>query len=171
VELVPDPGGPTRDSWRSHAACLRSMPLDATHLLVLQDDAMPQPGMRRRLEDAAREHPERILLGFVPGFPHIRRLLGEAHGRGQDHVPFRVQAYLPLVCVLYPAAVVSDLLRWAGERHRRQSDDSLAAEYARRRRMSPLALVPCCCDHDQTVPSVVRGRPVRPGGHRAAALL
>lgn len=173
VQVVadPDPDG-KRETWPVHSACVRSLSAAAETLVVLQDDALPQPGFSTRLSTVVERWPEQILLGFVPGFPRERRLAQQTLAAGGDHFRFQVQSYLPLVCVVYPAAVANGLLVWADAQPRAsmRADDSLVAEYARRRRLRPIALAPCLVDHDATVATLGRQQR-RDGPHRRAALL
>lgn len=142
-----------------------------THLCVIQDDAIPQPGFADRLQAAVDARPESLLLGFVPGFAHFRVEMIRAQKAGRDTIPFRVGSFVPTVCIVYPRDVAHDLLRWAGGRPRpmQGADDGIVALYARKRRLHPIALAPCLVDHDDTVKSI--GRDMKPGRHRRAALL
>jgi hypothetical protein len=170
VQVVADPGGhPPHSPWRTHRLCLASMPANATHLLVLQDDAIPQPDFLPRLEQALADHPEQIICLFVPGFPREKRLMGLAAEAGARYMQFRPSGWLPLVAVVYPREVVAALLAWTANPRVRGADDAIVARFCRVRRLSPMVLVPCAVDHDESVPRV--GYAVRRGLHRRAALL
>lgn len=176
VVADPQPSGPT-DSWRSHRACLASISPAASHLLVLQDDALPQPDFAARLVATIAEHPAAVLVHFVPGFPYLRRQMQQARDAGSSLTVMRVGAFVPAVAISYPRALVLDLLDWADkrwtERQKRQlrgADDGVIAMYCRHHRVQPLLLVPSTVEHDDAVDSVGKHQR-RTGPHRRAALL
>ena len=177
VQIVTDPephGAP--DTWRVFRRCLESMPVEATHLLTVQDDALPRTDFACRLHAEIEAHPESVLLPFTPGFRWLRRNMLEAQRTGTTVARFPVGAFVPLVAACFPRAVVTGLLDWAdngkADRYRRPikgADDGVVAWYCRLRRIYPLMLVPSICDHDDEVPSV--GKNARQGPHRRAAML
>jgi hypothetical protein len=177
VQVVPDPGATDKtNAWRSHHAVLQAMPEHATHLLCLQDDALPVAGFSEKVLGVLLRHPESVLLAFVPGFARERRLMGMAKTARQDICPFVIGAYVPTVAIVYPRDVVNGLLAWAEGTRRdgvrrpiRGADDGIVALYCRKQRIRPLALVPCLVEHDETVEPV--GKTARSGPHRRAALL
>jgi GR25 family glycosyltransferase involved in LPS biosynthesis len=165
----PEPGGP-RNAWRSHRACLEATPAGATHLLVLQDDALPGEGFHDAIMEAISERPESVLLPFVQGFNYLRKQMREARTAGETFMRFHPRSFCPVVAIVYPATVASDLLAWAERTgHRRGADDGIVAFYCKARRIVPAAMVPCICDHDEDIQSVGSG--IRRGQHRRAALL
>ncbi len=175
VVADPDPTGRS-DTWRTHRACLEAMPAAASHLLVMQDDALPRDGFAEKIAYGIAVHPESVLLAFVPGFSRERVALMKAHAAKERYVLFRVAAFVPTVAIVYPRAVVDGLLAWVDsrvkDRYRRPmqgADDGIVANFFRLTRIHPLALVPCAVEHDETVPSV--GKSARTGPHRRAALL
>lgn len=172
MKVVPDPEpqGKT-NAWRAHEAVLRSMPDEASHLLVLQDDALPVESFMQRLTKAVEQRPESVLLAFVPGFARERRIMALAKTARHDIAPFVIGAYVPTVAIVYPRDVVTGVLAWADASpgRMRGADDGMLALYCRRRRIRPLALVPCLVEHDETVEPV--GKTARSGPHRRAALL
>lgn len=178
VAVVPDPEPEMagKDAWRSHRACLDTMPRTASHLFVLQDDALPVETFHVKAMAAIERHPESVLLAFVPGFAREMRHMRQAQAAGADTLRFFVGAYVPTVAICYPRAVVDDLLDWSerprSDRYRRPmrgADDGIVATYCRMRRIFPLALVPSIVEHDESLVSVGRGQ--RRGRHRRAALL
>lgn len=182
VQVIPDPDpdGPM-DSWRTYRRCLESLPPGASHLVILQDDALPVPGFSEKLVAAIDAHPTAPLLLFVPGFGFIRKAFADAQRAGAAWTHFRVGAFVAVVATAYPRGFVEGLLDWADNgrvrpghaplrRPLRGADDGIIALYCRARRIRPIALVPCIVDHDESVASI--GRPQRRGGpHRRAALI
>lgn len=130
------------------------MPDDATHLLCIQDDALPQERFHGKTVEAIADYPENIVCLFVPGFPRERRRMEMARAAGQRYIQFRASAYLPLVATVYPAEVAHGLLAWSDNPRLRGADDSIAARYCRFRRLFPVATVPCLVEHDDTVERV-----------------
>lgn len=175
IQVIADPGGSHTDAWRSHRACLNTLPADATHMLVVQDDALPVRDFKTKLERAIVERPNSVLLVFTPGFGRERKAMAEATRARRAFWPFTPQAYVPTVCIAYPRQFVEDILAWAehGRGRRdvpmRGADDGIVSRFCRHRRLFPLMLVPSICDHDQTVTPIGKGQ--RSGPHRRAAML
>ena len=173
VRVIPDPAPAAPPSaWRAHRACLEAMTDHASHLLVLQDDAIPVPSFLPRMKEGIAARPESILLAFVPGFKNYVVEFMKAKQDGRTLIPFLVRAIVPVVAILYPADVVRGLIHWTDENFRRVSgaDDGVVATYCRKRKLQPYAFVPSLCDHNQTIPKVGQTH-VRSGTHRRAALL
>ena len=176
VQVVMD-AGESLDTWRAHRACLEAMPDDVSHLLVLQDDALPcQQIAVRLLADIQQKHDDLLCL-FAPGFGFIRRRMLDAQQRGERFVLLPQTAFVPLVAVVYPRAVVERLLAWsdgegwpaASSRILRGSDDGIVASFCRSARIHAWATVPCLVEHGD---GVSIARPSHRGGlHRKAALL
>lgn len=172
VAVIPDPepNAPPH-AWRTHQQCLVSIPDEATHLLVLQDDALPTSGFAVSLTEGVKTFPETLLLPFVPGFNVHRVAFARARSAGQTFLPFAVRSFVPVVAILYPAAVALGLLQWSEQMPGlRGADDGIVAQYCRKFNVQPRAFVPCICDHDHTVLTIGKGHP-RNGPHRRAALL
>lgn len=149
----------------------------ASHLLVLQEDALPVADFTEKFASALIEQPEAVIALFVPGFAYLTKQMEQAKAAGLRFTPMRVGAFIPCVGILYPAALVADILDWvdhgAGDRQRRQfrgADDGIIAQWARHRRIQPLLLVPSIVDHDPTIGSIGKMHR-RVGPHRSAAML
>lgn len=174
VASVEDPGGETADTWRAHAAVLRSMPAEATHLLALQDDAIACDRFHVHVEDLAATAPDRIVALFTPGFSHLTRRVQAARMSGERLIRFPVGAFVPLVGILYPAAEVEGLLSfasgeaWPRARRVARADDGVVAEYVRTFRLEVLATVPSLVEHRSDLVSITRPGH-RDGAHRRAA--
>lgn len=169
MRVIPDPGGRIADPWRSHRACLEAMPEGADGLLVIQDDALPVADFLLKSEESVSERRESIICLFSPGFRPITLAMQKAHQRGERYAELPRLAFVPVVCIWYPVAVVIDLLAWAAKKRCIGADDGIVARYVRERRLTPLLTVPCLVDHDDQLPSVRGG--TRRGAHRRAALL
>jgi hypothetical protein len=175
VQVVEDPGGERPDTWRTHRACLDAMPARASHLLVLQDDAIVCGRFAARLREAVRAHPEQLLALFVPGFPFLARRLEQQRGRGEPFATLLPAAFVPLVALVYPRHHVEALRAyvdgssWPRAHRMGTADDAVVAGYVRANRLSVIATVPSLVDHDDSVPSISKPSH-RAGPHRRAAI-
>lgn len=172
VQVATDPGGPKPSSWRTHRLCLESVPDDATHLLAIQDDAIPCDGFAEKALAAIEQHPARIVVFFVPGFGHLTRRMQLARRQKLAFVDLLGGSFVPVVCLAYPADVAREIPGFADARRMPvgRADDAVVGTYARAHRQFPVATVPSLVEHDDTVPSAM-GMKTRPGQrHRVAAL-
>lgn len=170
-----DPGGDAPDTWRTHRACLEAMPEPATHLLVIQDDAVPCEAFTARATAAVDQHPEALVALFVPGFPFMARRLVQARDLGESSAVLPVAAFTPVVAIVYPRLHVDGLLaftdraRWPHARQIGTADDAIVAGYVRANRIDVIATVPSLVDHRDDIPSISKVSH-RPGKQRRAAL-
>jgi hypothetical protein len=172
VQVITDPGGPKPSSWRTHRLCLESLPDAATHLLLIQDDAIPCADFADKALAAIEQHPTRIIVFFVPGFGHLTRRIEIARRKSLAFVDLPGGSFVPVVCIAYPAEIACAIPAFADARRMpvSRADDAVVGTYARAHRLFPLATVPSLVDHDDTVPSAM-GMRTRPGQkHRVAAL-
>jgi hypothetical protein len=161
VVTDPDSVAGLPDPWRCYLACLRALPLGATHLVIVQDDALPCPDFHLRVESLLEEKPDRIVCLFVSQAPNVRVAMLRALKNGQAWARLNPQGFTPVVCSVLPREVVEGLTEWADalppNRHRR-SDDFMLSQYAREKRLEVWACVPSICDHDDSVPSLIGAR-------------
>jgi hypothetical protein len=175
VEVVTDPGGKRPDPWRCYRLCLRAMPDRATHLLVIQDDALPVDEFADRCRRAVEARPRDMLALFVPGFGFMLRRLRADAKDGEPFVPLPRAAFVPVVALVIPRLHVEGLLAftdpesWPTPRLG-TADDAILEAYRRQAKAQIMATVPCLVDHDDGVPSIAKPAH-RPGPHRRAALL
>jgi hypothetical protein len=151
------------------------MPEDASHMLVLQDDARLCERFATRVIEAIEEKPDAILVAFTPGFPFMARRLQQHHAKGEAFAVLPPAAFTPVVAIVYPRTHVEGLIahtdgsRWPRARQLGTADDAIVAGYVRGLRLSVFATVPSLVDHRDEVPSV--SKPSHRGGrHRRAAL-
>ena len=178
VEVIPDPEpNGILDAWRAHRACLESISEGATHMLLLQDDALPVQRFGSYLCDAVEQEPKAVLCAFAPGFKYIALEMTRATRARVSFAPLRVGAFVPCVAIVYPREFIVGLLDWIDHRSSdrqktrlRGADDGVLAIYCRQKRIEPLLIVPSIVEHDETLQSVGKTHR-RPGPHRRAALL
>jgi hypothetical protein len=158
--VIPD-DGPPPDPWRGHRKCLAAISdrPEITHLVVVQDDAIPCDEFECELHCAIEAQPDATLMLFLAAQP--RMTAHAARLAWQDGEPFALKAqrdYCPAVGISYPAAHVADILEWnAADTARRQSrsDDYMLGRWHRERNPRILVTVPSLIQHPDDVPSVV----------------
>lgn len=164
VEVVadPDPDG-VPSPWRTYRECLRRTPNNATHRLIIQDDAVPCVGFSTAVHKALAARPDKPVAFFVCDnlLDSAVAILkaAKAKRRWVDLSPFA--AAFPCVAASWPTDLVWPLLQWAeakgfDERHR--SDDAILEGFLRSRRIWPLATVPPLVQHPDVVPSLNQRR-------------
>ncbi len=156
--VIIDPGGPRLETWRSHRACLESIPDDATHLLCLQDDSLPCDGFADHALAAIEAKPDRVIALFLPGIGHVARQVLVARKRRERWLEMGASSFVPLVAVVYPAAVARAIPGYARRRRMDigRADDAVVATYCRAHRVSAVATLPCLVEHRNDVPSAMR---------------
>lgn len=175
VQVVEDPGGPKPDTWRTHRACLEAMPAEATHLIVVQDDAIPCRDFATRAWGALTLKPDAIVVFFTPGFPFMLRRFEQHRRKGDVFAVLPPAAFTPVVALAYPRAHVDGLLShtdpalWSPAKRQRlgTADDAILAGYVRSNRITVLATLPCLVDHRDDVASISKPSH-RSGAHRRA---
>lgn len=162
VVLDPDPDNPIASPWRTYRRCLESAPVKATHLLVIQDDAIVCEGFRDVVEAVVSARPDRLIVLCVCGNPGRHRLAVQtACQRGESWVDLENAHWLPVVATVWPVETARDLLVWVDEQAYPSAfiaDDEICGRYIRARRIVPCATVPSLVDHADLVPSIISRR-------------
>ncbi len=170
-QVILDPGGRIRSTWRCHRLCLEAIPDNATHLLVMQDDARPCDGFAAAVHAAILERPSRIICLFLPGAGPLLRRVTLARKNRERWIEFPSISYIPLVAVVYPADVARQIPPFADAKKIPvgRTDDAVVAMFARAHRLAACAPLPSLVEHLDSVPSVM-GMPSGNGAsHRRAA--
>lgn len=150
------------------------MPQDATHLLIVQDDALLCDDFARRALEAVTARPDALLALFTPGFPFMARRIEQQRRLGEAFAVLPPAAFTPLVAQIYPRAHVDGLLaysdgsRWPRATRMGTADDAIVAGYVRANRLAVVATVPSLVEHMDEVPSIAKPSH-RQGKHRRAA--
>ncbi len=169
--MILDPGGRIRSTWRTHRLCLESTPDDATHLLVLQDDACPCDGFAEAVHDAIEQRRDRIVCLFIPGAAPILRRINLARSKRQRWFEMPSLTYVPTVAIVYPAEVARQIPVFADSKRIPvgRCDDAVISMFARAHRLTACAPLPSLVEHLDDVPSLC-GMPSGSGlPHRRAA--
>lgn len=160
AQVVPDPEpeSPIRSPWRTYLACLRVLDPDASHLLILQDDAELCRDFAATVELVVAARPDRPICLFVPGVGLMAREVLEACRRGSHWFELNNREWLPTVCVAWPRAHVEKILAFA-ERRRfppaKTADDGNLAKWMLEEHIVVYATVPSLVNHPDMEPSLV----------------
>ena len=159
IEHVSDPPSP----WDGYKLCLSDLP-DCSHLLVLQDDAVPCPNFIPALERiaAANDVPVCLFLARLP-----RRTSSDATKAlkaNRRYVPLFIRDFVPVVAVLWPRAKAQEFMAWAvnaklpGQPNPR-SDDAVVGRWMMVTRQEIRATCPSLVEHPDMESSVIGRQP------------
>jgi hypothetical protein len=173
VEVVEHSSVPP-DPWAGYQKCLSQLP-HCSHLLVIQDDALPAYGFAEVLPQiAARETVRPVCLWMSAAPAAAAARARRAHGR-QRYVPLGPAPFVPLVAVLWPIRAASMFAGWAEHAARlTRADDSNVARWAKQQKIEFMVCVPSIVEHDDSTDSVKGGHHKPSYGRdrtRVAALL
>jgi len=160
AQAVADPGAsePRRSPWRCYRACLQALEPGASHLLVVQDDAILCRDFAQAIPLLAAARPDDPLCLFVPGVGANQRRVLQACASGALWAELDPLAWVPCVAVLWPRAQAEALLAFAEQKRypeSRSADDAIVGDFSRETRTRFLAPVPSLCDHDDSQRSLV----------------
>lgn len=152
-----------RNPWETYRGCLRTtelwQPGEATHLLVMQDDALPVERFHERLAPLVAGRANDVLCLYVPQHPpYMGRAIHAAYGKGEAYAELPNGMFCPLVAAVWPLALVQDVLGWwqaRPNRRPRRCDDALVAEWLRSRKRAAFGVVPSLVEHDEMVRSTL----------------
>jgi hypothetical protein len=142
------------DPWAGYRKCLTDLP-DCSHLLVIQDDAMPVPGFVEVLPQIAQDRPVCLWMGAIPASAagRARRAMAK-----QRYIPLGPAAFVPLVAVLWPRETLEAFSQWTKSASRlTRADDGNVARWARSQRIEFMVTVPSIVEHDDFTPTVKGG--------------
>lgn len=152
----PDPGA-------NYRQCLADIPAEYSHVLIVQDDAIPAPGFPEAVEKIAARWPDAPVCLFMGAFPsntaaRIRRSKPDVR-----YVPLGPSSFMPLVCVLWPTYLAKHFYRWSATAARMtRADDGNAARWVRYTKQQVMVAVPSIVQHNDGEPSVKGGRAHKP---------
>lgn len=161
VVTDPEPDHPVSNPWRCYRECILSIPDDATHALIVQDDAIPHPDFPVVVERCVSARPDRIVCYFVASHPvrGARQMLA-AYGAGAPWAEMFSSEFLPVIATSWPAPLAREFLAWA-DAHTRQgsrSDDGVAGRFIRSRAIRPIATIPSLVQHPDVERSLIGKR-------------
>ena len=152
-----------RDPWANYRQCLDYRG-DASHILIVQDDAIPCEGFAAAVGQVAERWPDTPVCLFLGAFPastaaRVRRAKPDVR-----YVALGPSSFVPLVCVLWPTHVARSFHAWSSAaRGMTRADDGNAARWMKATRTQIMVSVPSLVEHDDYTPSVKGGRDHVPG--------
>jgi len=159
--ITDDPSEEGKRPMRGYLRCLQDIPSDATHVCVLQDDAVPCREAASRIGEAVDERPGDMVSLFVGGLPSRTRkdFLG-ALTRGERWTPVYFREIHHVVALVWPVQQLTDFLAWYATAKipipvPHSSDDAVVGYWARTQRKYFFATVPCLVEHPDDLPSTV----------------
>lgn len=183
--VAADPGWQERkrSNWRSYQHALRvglapgatnqeDTPAP-THIMVVQDDAIPCRDFAAGALAALAAKPDDVVAFFATGDRKLLHPIERAAAAGHNWLLLpntrASKLWLPAVCTAYPVAVAERLLEWAQQDHRARVhpwDDAMLGRFLRHDHLDAWVTIPNLVDHDDRVVSIVRqyagkGRPDR----------
>jgi hypothetical protein len=149
-----------RDPWATYQQCLTvGADADFTHLLVIQDDALPVARFGERVAAAVAERPGELLCLYVPERPaYMGRAMQVAHQMGERFATIPGGMFTPLVAAVWPVWLAAECLAWVEATptsRSRRCDDAPVARFLRTKRYRPLGVVPSLVEHDELTPSTL----------------
>jgi hypothetical protein len=162
----PEPNKPTTNSWATYRLCLDQAPDDG-HLLVVQDDIEPCPGMVAACEPIIEQHPDSVIClwhGSQPTRSAI--ILRAARHAGYRYARIKPQPWTPLVAAIWPTPLARRLGAWYDQQaatplmRKLRADDAVVARFLHQERAQIFATIPSTCEHPDTdsIRKRVRGR-------------
>jgi len=148
---------------RNYLRCLAD-PGDATHLCVLQDDAVVCADFHNRLVEAVEDKPDDLISLFVASLPYKTRIdFLRALKRRERWSPVYMNGITHVVGMVWPVAAAEAFVEWfppakpiPGTRAPYRSDDMVVGYWARITKRQIWATVPCLVEHPDDVPSVAQ---------------
>lgn len=170
VEVVTDHEAKTDPNpLRNYLRCLADIPNGATHVCVLQDDALPCAGFGMKMNDAVAERPHDVLSFFVGGLPGPSlKAFRNAQMKGERWALLpRPTKIVHVVALVWPRQVAAEFLAWYEKEKDRiphpqphLSDDMVVSYWVKTAPSRPevWATVPCLVEHPDDLVSVAQRR-------------
>lgn len=157
-----DPPNP----WAGYQRALRSgLETTATHVLVIQEDAIVSRNFSRALlliANAKPDHPVSLFLSWLP--PAVAKDAREAMIRRERYLRHRPAKFCSVVAVLWPVDAARRFLEWTssgvklpGHPGNVRSDDACLGDWIRRQQETVWVTLPSLVEHPDMVASV-KGR-------------
>jgi hypothetical protein len=153
--------------------CLSDLP-SVSHVLVIQDDALPCVNFAEAVQQIARSNPDVPVCLFLGAYPASTAVLARrAMMRKQCYTRLGSSSFIPLVACLWPKAKAEEFLEWSRHNKTTRADDGNAARWMRQTKQTVRVTVPSLVEHNDYTPSVKGGRQHKPGAEswRRALLL
>lgn len=145
------------DPWAGYKQCLTNLP-DCSHVVVVQDDALPVPGFAEALPLIAAANPDVPVCLWMSAIPaNAAGRARRAAGR-KTYIPLGPAPFVPLVAVLWPRRAATDFMEWTNTASRlTRADDGNVGRWMRQTKQEFLVTVPSIVEHNDFTPSVKGG--------------
>ena len=175
----PAPEDPVKSPWRTYRHCIETAAPDASHLIVIQDDATACDGFMPAARAAIAARPDRVIVFCVTDAPPWNRIaIQKALERGSPWAELKYADFLPVIAVAWPASLARELVAWVDKQDYPPAsssfcsslaswfadDAAMAGRFLLDRGIVPLATVPSLVDHDditQSLHCLASGAPAR----------
>jgi hypothetical protein len=166
AEVVFDAGGSKPSALRGHVAALRHATdtyLGTTHILVLQEDAIPCPGFPATLLDVVAARPDSLISLYI-GTHHGGQAAYRRRMRScQRFSPLPLNHFVPTVGIVWPAMYAKVFCNWVGQVEDTKYDDEAIRVWRQRLHrqgveIDAVASIPSLVKHDNDLPSVIGHR-------------
>jgi len=150
--------------WDGYRVCLSDLP-DCSHLLVIQDDAVPCRNFGSAVEQIAARHPSTPVCLFLARLPRrTSRDATLALKAGQRYVPLFIRDFCPVVAMLWPKEKAEEFMFWARDARlpgqpNPRSDDAVVGRWMLMTKQTILVTVPSLVQHPDMEPSLIGRRP------------
>jgi hypothetical protein len=169
VVTDPDPDSRLVSPFRCYMECLARIPDDATHHLIVQDDALPCSNFRTRAEARISEHPDVLMPLFVAKAGENGRVYHKAADRGEKGVWLPPTTWCPTVALCWPVEQARAYREFAVAKWgpRQQGDDSPVGIWRARTKARAWAPIPSLVEHPDVEPSLFRKGKAHAGRNKA----
>jgi hypothetical protein len=167
-----DPTPEERPSaWRTYRHALETAPPDATHRLIVQDDAAVCQHFEQAAQSAvAATQPGSLLCLFVPGALHAHTSAIDAACMSDRTIALLPPgSWVPVVATCWPTEAIPAALEWVdaqGWPEGFNADDEIVGRLTRALALPVHATVPSLVDHPDDVVSIVGSRTPMFGANR-----
>jgi hypothetical protein len=146
------------DPWAGYKQCLKDIP-ECSHLLIIQDDALPCVNFPAAVGQVAERHPHTPVCLFLGGAPASTAAQARrAWNKNRRYTPLLNSTFVPLVAVLWPREKAEAFLHWSRSARTTRADDGNAARWMRTAKQPFMVSVPSLVQHNDFTPSVKGGR-------------
>lgn len=133
-----------------------------THVLVIQDDAVPCKHFASALERAIEEKPDGLICLFLARLPaKAAKIATRAAAKGKRFIEIREDKIVPVVATVWPVAMAVEFREWAQTARLAgsgRSDDGAVARWSHRQKKTVYVTVPSLVQHPDEAPSTIGRR-------------
>lgn len=159
----PEPEAALTSPWRTYRAALESTPPDATHRLIIQDDAeVAATHFAEAVDLIAACWPDRLVTLFLANSPRLSaRALFKACERGERYAVLPTKPWVPAIALLWPTSLISPVLAFVDEQTWPPgfcADDEIIGRAMTALFQPLIATIPSLVEHPDEVESILGRR-------------